>query len=172
MKHSILLSALVLIAPSLDARAEVVRTKERTYLVTYSDGAAERYLVKWALEVTSDVREVGGSFVPYQGSGNEQRRCTWSVSATVGRNVALLTRIGQSIPVPDMTRKLEGKDRFPDATGQRDEPCSKAAPERERAVGAARTGALDAFEHVTAGDFEELMSRARSAKDVRTVVAQ
>ena len=159
---------------SLQAGAEVVQTKERTFSVKYKDEAVERYLVTWKVDVATTVKEQGGSPVPYQGSV-DQRRCSWSVAVTIERAVSLATRLGPSFPLPGMGRTLKedptGRSEFL-VTGARNESCKDSTAERERAIAGATSNARALFDRLTEADLETIKQEVRAKAEGATITVQ
>jgi hypothetical protein len=158
------------------AAADVVQTKERTYAVKYKDEAVERFKVVWTANLTTTVKEEVGSPVPYQGAV-DFRRCSWTVSATVDRTVALATRQGPTVPLPSMSKPLKddakgagGGDLV--VKGAREETCKQATERREKDVGEAKTAILATFERLTAADLESIKKDAQAKPDVVSVTVQ
>ena len=176
MKHGLMCAAalLCLMGPAA-ALAEVVQAKERTYAVRYKDGAVERYKVAWTANVTTTVREQGGSPVPYQGSV-DNRKCSWSIATTIDRTVSLATRQGAALALPGMSRTFREDFRNPGTelvvTGTRNESCKEATAQREGAIAEAR-GALRAlFEPLTEADLQNLKREAQSKPDVAAITVE
>ena len=154
------------------AAADVVQTKERTYAVKYKDEAVERFKVVWTANLTTTMKEEVGSPVPYQGAV-DFRRCSWTVTATVDRTVALATRQGPSVPLPSMSKPLKD-DAKGDllVKGAREETCKQAAERREKDVGEATTAILATFERLTEADLESIKKDAQAKTDVVSVTVQ
>jgi len=106
VKHLISVAAALSVLAPFATAAEVVTTRERAFVVRYTDSTTERYAVKWILDVAASSREQGGAFVPYQGAV-ENRRCAWSVDTSVERKVSLVTRLGEPIPVAKLSRLFQ-----------------------------------------------------------------
>jgi hypothetical protein len=164
--------ALLCLLLPLGAAAEVVQTKERTYSVKFKDDAVERYTVKWTLDFTANVREVGGSPVPYQGA-SDVKRCTWKIDATADRMVSLVTRLGQPFPLPKMARTLDLDATKPGKpytlAGQRDLTCNDVKAERAEEMASAKASVLQAFERQTADDLARLVKEAQGNAEVASV---
>jgi hypothetical protein len=148
---------------SLGAAAEAARTKEQSDIVKYTDGTAERYTVKWTLDVTAKIREEGAAFVPYQGA-TENRKCVLSIDSGVVRSVSLVTRLGQAIPLPGMNRTLNNESRS--------EPCKEPRDQREKALGDARNAALERFDRITRDDLEDIRKETQASAGVVGITVQ
>jgi hypothetical protein len=150
----------------------VVQTKERIYAVKYKDEAVERFKVVWTANLTTTLKEEVGSPVPYQGAV-DFRRCSWTVTATVDRTVALATRQGPSVPLPSMSKPLKD-DAKGDLVfkGAREETCKQATERREKDVGEAKTSILATFERLTEADLESIRKDAQAKSDVVSVTVQ
>jgi hypothetical protein len=168
MRVALKIAATSFALTALASAAEVAATKERTYVVKYTDQSIERYAVQWKLDVDAKVREEGGSYVPYQGAA-ENRRCTWSVSSGIERSVSLATRLGQAMPLAGMARKLGGAEPL---NGGHAGACGGAEPERDAAIARARKSALESFERITDADLDELRKSARANAQVSDVTVQ
>ena len=167
--------ALLCMIVSLGAAADVVQVKEFTYVVKYTDDAVERYSVKWTLNVTTNVRDGAGVFIPYQGAV-ENRRCTWSITSSVDRTVSFVTRLGQAVPLANMSRTFKEDPRNPGRemviAGERNETCNEARAQREKDVADARKAVLEMFDRLTTSDFEGLRKEAQANANVRTITVQ
>jgi hypothetical protein len=148
-------------AASLGAAAEVASTKEKSYIVKYTDGTAERYTVKWTLNLATSRKEEGTSFVPYQGASNDNRRCTLSVASSVERTVSLVTRLGQAIPLPGMNRSLNKESRS--------SPCDD---KRDKAADDSRAVALETFDRVTNVDLEDIRKETQASSGVVAITIE
>jgi hypothetical protein len=149
------------LAASLGAAAEVAGSKEKSYIVKYSDGTAERYKVKWTLNLATSRKEEGGSFVPYQGANQENRRCTMSVASSVDRTVSMVTRLGQAIPLPGMNRTMNKESRS--------SPCDD---KRDKAVDDTRTLAMETFDRVTNVDLEDIRKETQASAGVVAITME
>lgn len=165
MKRIGTLFCMLLIA--LPSAADLAQTKERTYAVRYKDDAVESYKVTWTANVNVSQKEETGSPVPYQGAV-DFRRCSWSVTSSIERTVALTTRLGAALPLPVMTKSLPPGTGSA-MTGTRNETCNQAAQHREGDVKKAKAAILEDFDRLTAADYEALKSEARSKADVVSV---
>jgi len=170
VKHLISVAAALSVLAPFATAAEVVTTRERAFVVRYTDSTTERYAVKWILDVAASSREQGGAFVPYQGAV-ENRRCAWSVDTSVERKVSLVTRLGEPIPVAGMSRNLAG-ERASTASGTHPGGCAGARSEAEAAIAEARRASLASFEKLAEDDFEELQKAARGRAEVSQVTVQ
>jgi hypothetical protein len=165
MKTWILWRALLCAPVALGTVAEVVQTRERDYVVRYTDNAVERYSVKWTLDVTTTARDVGGSFVPYQ-ANRENHRCAWSVASRIDRTVSLVTRLGQAMPLPTLSSSMKNEG---EVKGEADEPCSSPRSKREADTRAAAGTALEKFRTLTDADLEVLKQAARANPNVASI---
>ena len=168
MKTAFKLAAASLAFAAGNGAAEVASTKERTYVVRYEDQSIERYAVRWTLDVVSKVRELGSSYVPYQGA-SQNSRCAWTVTSEIDRSVSLATRLGPTIPLAKMDRKLGGTEPL---KGEQEGGCGGPAPQRVAAMERARKAALESFERITEADLEELRAAARTKGEVTAVTVQ
>jgi hypothetical protein len=176
MKHRLHIAVVLLFTLTcLRAGAEVVATKEKTFSVKYKDEAVERYQATWKADVTTTVKEEGGSPVPYQGSV-DKFRCTWTIAVTIERAVALATRLGPSFPLPGMSRTFkddsQGKGGDYLVTGTRNESCKASAAERDGAIAAAKNNVRGLFERLTEADLETMKQEIRSKADAVTITVQ
>jgi len=171
VKHFISVAAALSILAPFSIAAEVVSTKERAFVVRYTDNTTERYAVKWILDVAANTKEEGGSYVPYQGAV-ENRRCAWSVDASVERKVSLVTRLGEPIPVTGMSRSLAGGAGKEAVSGAQKGSCAGAKSESDAAIAEARRASLASFEKLAEDDFQELQTAARARAGVSQVTVQ
>ena len=168
MKHFIGVAAALSVLAPFSIAAEVVSTRERAFVVRYTDNTTERYAVKWALEIAASSREEGGAFVPYQGAV-ENRRCAWSVDSNVERKVSLVTRLGEPIPIAGMSRNLAGERGKAAISGTQTGGCAGARSEAEAAITEARRASLASFEKLAEDDFQELQRATRTRAEVSQV---
>ena len=170
-KQFIGIAAVLSVLAPLGIAAEVVNTRERSFVVRYKDDTTERYAVKWTLDVAAKSREEGSAFVPYQGAV-ENRRCAWSVDTNVERKVSLVTRLGEPIPVGGMSRNLAGERGKAAISGSQPGGCAGAKSEAEAAITEARRTSMASFEKLAEDDFQELQRAARGRAEVSQVTVQ
>jgi len=159
--------ALLCVPLASSALAEVVQTRESAYDVRYADNAVERYAVRWTLNVTTTIREEGGAPIPYQGAV-ANLRCQWSIASSVERSVSLVTRLGQAMPLPNMSRTLKAESADV-VKGEDNASCKDPRSRREAEVRNAGNAARERFEKFAAADLETLKSEARAAPNVAAV---
>jgi hypothetical protein len=146
-----------------DVWAETVKSRESTLTIRYKDGVVERYKASWNATLAVEMRDQGGSFVPYQGAV-ESRGCKWIITASVERTVAIPTRLGPTLPLPAMTRVLPQKAL--DRTTTVAENCRAASARREGEVRDATQVLQAAFDKIVQEDFDALRREAQSRSEV------
>jgi hypothetical protein len=159
------------------ALAEVVQTKERTYAVTYKDGAVERFKIVWTADVTATFRQQGGSPVPYQGQRGQLQ------VLVVDRDDDRAYRLARHAPRPRLPAAGDEQDlqaRFPEprrrreliVEGERNQSCKDAAAQREGAIAEARAASRALFERLTEADLANLRKETQANPDVASVTVQ
>ena len=94
-----------LAVPNIEA--EEVISKESFFLIKFSDGAVEHYLVRWSGHARTDMREDGHPAVPAKGWFTDTRQCHWTVNGSITREVWLMSRSGRRFRADDFQKIYE-----------------------------------------------------------------
>jgi len=85
-------------------RAEEVDSEQRSIAVRYKNGDVEHYLISWTADMGVELREDGAVAQPGQGRFVDDRRCHWSVSGSITRQVFLLDHAGDQYSSAELVR--------------------------------------------------------------------
>jgi hypothetical protein len=155
---------------TLNAFAETVMTKERTFAVKYKDGTVEHYKVTWVATLDTEVHEDGHPSEPFNGWFTDTRQCHWSLSSHIDRQVSMINKVGQEFAQSTLSRTYRsdftGKGSDFQVFGLRPENCNDAAGRRNSDINDARKNVSSVFPGLVDADLVKLKADVKANTEV------
>jgi hypothetical protein len=156
-------------------RAEEVDSEQRSIAVRYRNGDIEHYLISWTADMGVDLREDGALAQPGQGRFVDDRRCHWSVSGSITRQVFLLDHAGDQYGSAELVR-VYGKAKRDQGTAfvvttLTSDNCGTATARRDGDYVDVKRRLLDDFPGTVEADLVALRLELKARPDVTRVMA-
>lgn len=164
---------LVVLAACNSYCAEVVQQDAKPLTVSYSKGAVEHYIVKWAGTIDVNKYETGHPAEPLNGWLFDTRQCHWSITSSIVRKVYLLNHNGQEFAEEVLTTPLtenfanKGSDYV--VTQLRPENCGDAQSRFDSDVNDSKKHMVAVFPKDVAKDYEAVINTMKDWPDVTHV---
>ena len=152
---------------------EVTQTDSKPITVSYTVGADEHYIVRWAGTIDIEHHEDGHPSEPLKGWFTDTRQCHWAISSRITRRVFLLNRNGQEYVQEELTTPLtqnfanKGSDFV--VTQLRPENCGDAEGRFQSDVADSKKHMHDVFQQVVTSDFAVVSSTMKGWPKVKNV---
>jgi hypothetical protein len=168
-------SCLLSLLASGIVRAEEVDSELRSIAVRYRNGDIEHYLVAWTADLGVDLREDGAVAQPGVGRFVDDRRCHWSVSGSITRQVFLLDHAGDQYGSAELVR-VYGKAKRDQGTAfvvttLTSDNCGAATARRDGDYVDVKRRLLDDFPGTVEADLVALRQELKARPDVTRVLA-
>lgn len=159
-----------------EGHTETLQSMEDTYIVKYSDGTVERYLVKYSAQYDSSWSEDGHPSDLSKGWIEDTRKCRWDATSRIERQACLVSRSGQTFCHANLHRiysqNTTGKGSDFQLTTLHPENCKAAEARRTSDFANVKNNVISVMPEVTNQDRASVVEDFKKMAEVVEVSAE